>query len=294
MLAAALAAAGCATLEPPLPEAKPDVPVSWPIPETTGSQSTVARSQEPGASSQAQGATNPADIGWRDFFVDDGLEDAIARALGNNRDLRVAVLNVERARALYRVQRSERLPSVGGAVQMTRTGGDGPKTESYSASVGVAGFELDLFGRVRSLSEAALREYFATEEARRAAQLSLVAEVANAWLTLAADRELLKVAQATLKTQEDSFKLTQRRHELGAVSRVDLAQAQTQVEAARSDLAGYEGRIAADINALQLLVGGPIDTARLPTGFATQHVSGISAIPAGLPSEALRRRPDVR
>ena len=137
----------------------------------------------------------------------------IARALENNRDLRVAVLNVERARALYRVQRSERLPSVAGNVQATRTGGDGPNTEIYSASVGVAGFELDLFGRVRSLSEAALREYFATEEARRAAQLSLVAEVANAWLTLAADRELLEVSQATLKTQEDSFKLTQRRHE---------------------------------------------------------------------------------
>jgi len=147
---------------------------------------------------------------------------------------------------------------------------------------------------VRSLSEAALREYFATEEARRAAQLSLVAEVANAWLTLAADRELLQVSLATLKTQEDSYKLTQRRHELGAVSRVDLAQAQTQVEAARSDLAGYEGRIAADVNALQLLVGAPVDNARLPDGFAKQHVAGIAAVPAGLPSEALLRRPDVR
>jgi multidrug efflux system outer membrane protein len=286
LLAAALAAAGCVTLEPELPKAQADIPQTWPLPEKTSSQETVASSQN--------GSTAVADIGWRDFFVDDDLEAVIARALESNRDLRVAVLNVERARALYRVQRSERLPSVGGSVQMTRTGGDGPNTEAYSASVGVAGFELDLFGRVRSLSEAALRDYFATEEARRAAQLSLVAEVANAWLTLAADRELLKVSQATLKTQEDSYKLTQRRHELGAVSRVDLAQAQTQVEAARSDLAGYEGRIAADINALQLLVGAPIDTARLPAGFATQHVSGIAAVPAGLPSEALLRRPDVR
>jgi multidrug efflux system outer membrane protein len=281
LLALALAAAGCATLEPPLPEAKADIPQSWPLPEKTG----VGPGSDPGFAS---------DIGWRDFFIDDDLEAVIARALESNRDLRVAVLNVERARALYRVQRSERLPSVGGSVQMPRTGGDGPNTEVYSASAGVAGFELDLFGRVRSLSEAALREYFATEEARRAAQLSLVAEVASAWLTLAADRELLKVSQATLKTQEDSYKLTQRRHELGAVSRVDLAQAQTQVEAARSDLAGYEGRIAADTNALQLLVGAPIDTARLPTGFARQHVSGIAAVPAGLPSEALLRRPDVR
>lgn len=282
LVVAALAAAGCATLEPELPRAQADVPATWPIPE---------RSQEPVASSQTKAA---ADIGWRDFFVDEDLEAVIARALEGNRDLRVAVLNVERARALYRVQRSERLPSVGGSVQMTRTGGDGPNTELYSASVGVAGFELDLFGRVRSLSEAALREYFATEEARRAAQLSLVAEVANAWLTLAADRELLKVSQATLKTQEDSYKLTQRRHELGAVSRVDLAQAQTQVEAARSDLAGFEGRIAADTNALQLLVGAPLDGARLPSGFAKQHVAGLLAVPAGLPSETLLRRPDVR
>ena len=288
VLVAALAASGCATLEPELPQAKPDVPTSWPIPESTAGQASGTAGR---ADSKAVAA---ADIGWRDFFVDDDLEAVIARALENNRDLRVAMLNVERAQALYRVQRSERLPSVGGSVQMTRTGGDVPNSTAYSASVGVSGFELDLFGRVRSLSEAALRQYFATEEARRAAQLSLVAEVANAWLTLAADRELLKVSQATLKTQEDSYKLTQRRHELGAVSRVDLAQAQTQAEAARSDLAGYEGRIAADINALQLLVGAPIDTARLPTGFATQHVSGIAAVPAGLPSETLLRRPDVR
>src|SRR5688572_7514907 len=121
LLAAALAAAGCATLEPPLPEAQADIPQSWPIPETS--------SQEPGASSQEKLAP-VADIGWRDFFVDDDLEAVIARALESNRDLRVAVLNVERARALYRVQRSERLPSVAGSVQMTRTGGDGRNTEA--------------------------------------------------------------------------------------------------------------------------------------------------------------------
>lgn len=292
MLAAALAAAGCVSLEPPLPSAQADIPQAWPMPETTaGGQAETASTPEAGGGSRSIAA---ADIGWRDFFVDEGLEALIARALENNRDLRVAVLNVERARALYRVQRSERLPSVAGSVQATRTGGDGPHTEAYSASVGVAGFELDLFGRVRSLSEAALHEYFATEEARRAAQLSLVAEVANAWLTLAADLELLKVSEATLKTQEDSFKLTRRRYELGAVSRVDLAQAQTQVEAARSDLAGYQGRVAADVNALQLLVGAPVEAARLPSGFARQHVSGLAPVPAGLPSEALLRRPDVR
>jgi multidrug efflux system outer membrane protein len=124
LLAAALVAAGCATLEPALPEARPDIPVSWPIPEKTGDRPPE----------------NVADIGWRDFFIDDDLEAVIARALEYNRDLRVAVLNVERARALYRVQRADRLPSVGGAVEATRTGGDGPDTERYTASAGIAGF----------------------------------------------------------------------------------------------------------------------------------------------------------
>lgn len=281
-LLAALVLAGCATLEPALPEARPDVPLTWPIPATT----------EFGDSPRTP-VDRVADIGWRDFFVDDDLEALIARALENNRDLRVAVLNVERARELYRVQRSERLPGVSGAVDMTRTG-DTPRTEIYSASVGVAGFELDLFGRVRSLSDAALRQFFATEEARRATQLALIAEVANAWLTLAADRELLKVSQATLASQEASLGLTQKRYELGAVSRLDFAQSRTGVETARGDLARFEGQVARDINALQLLVGAPVDAVNLPDGFAREHVAGLAALPSGLPSEVLLRRPDVR
>jgi multidrug efflux system outer membrane protein len=275
---AALALSGCVALQPALPEARPDIPVTWPIPATSNGTMPVDK---------------VADIGWRDFFVDDDLEELIARALENNRDLRVAVLTVERARQLYRVQRADRLPSVSGAVEATRTGDD-PKTEIYGASVGVSGFELDLFGRVRSLSEAALRQYFATEEARRAAQLSLVAEVANAWLTLAADRELLRVSQATLAAQETSFGIAQKRYELGAVSRLDFAQARTIVETARADAARYEGQVARDTNALQLLVGAPVDGARLPAGFGTEHVAGLAPIPAGLPSEVLLRRPDVR
>ena len=276
-LALALAAAGCASLEPALPQAQPDVPAQWPIPDRTGDVALAA----------------VADIGWRDFFVDDDLEALIARALENNRDLRVAVLNVERARSLYRVQRAARLPSVGGAVDMTRTGGgDAPDTESYSASVGVAGFELDLFGRVKSLGDAALREYFATEEARRAAQLSLVAEVAGAYLTLAADRELVRVALAALDNREKWFGLTQKRFDLGAVSRLDLAQARTLVETARADAARYEGQVARDINALALLVGAPVEDSLLPQRF-DESVSGLDPVPAGLPSEVLLRRPDV-
>jgi multidrug efflux system outer membrane protein len=291
-LLAALVLAGCATLEPPLPEAKPDIPVSWPIPATTP-VAPASPSAAESASRVTVAADKVADIGWRDFFVDDDLESLIARALENNRDLRVAMLNVERARQLYRVQRADQLPSVGAGVQMTRTG-DTPRTESYSASVGVAGFELDLFGRVRSLSESALRQYFATEEAQRAAQLSLIAEVANAWLALAADREQVRVSQATLAAQEESFKLARGRYELGAASRLEFAQARTTVETARADTARYEGQVARDTNALQLLVGAPVDPAKLPAGFDTEHVTGLSAIPEGVPSEVLLRRPDVR
>jgi multidrug efflux system outer membrane protein len=281
-LALALLAAGCVTLEPPLPAAQPGVAAAWPIPATTAGEGA------PGTP-----VAQVAEIGWRDFLVDERLETLVARALQNNRDLRVAVLDIERARALYRIQRSERLPSVSGGLEMTRTGGDdAPTLSTYSANVGVAGFELDLFGRVRSLGEAALREYFATGEARRAAQLSLVAEVAGAYLTLAADRELVRVARAALDNREKWFGLTQKRFDLGAVSRLDLAQARTLVETARADAARYEGQVARDINALALLVGAPVEESLLPERF-DESVSGLDPVPAGLPSDVLLRRPDV-
>jgi len=281
-LATTLFVAGCATLEPDLPEATPSVPTEWPLPAETPSDATGTTP-----------AREVADIGWRDFFADPRLDAVVAQALDNNRDLRVAVLNVERARSLYRVQRADRLPSVAGSVEMTRTGGDDlDVSESYSANVGIAGFELDLFGRVRNLSEAALQQYFATEEARRSAQLALIAEVANSWLTLGADRELLAIATATLESQQASFELNQRRHELGAVSGLVLSQARTQLETARSDVARFEGQVAQDINALTLLAGGPVDPSLLPDAF-TPQVSGLGPLPAGLPSEVLLRRPDV-
>ena len=145
---------------------------------------------------------------------------------------------------------------------------------------------------MRNLSHAALQRYFAQEEARRSAQLSLIAEVANVYLTLAADQELLRVAQATLKTHEQSYALTEQRHALGAVSALDVHQARTQVEAARTDTARFAGQVAQDRNALDLLVGAPVEPALLPTGVDDQ-VTGLAALPAGLPSEVLLRRPDV-
>lgn len=280
LAAAALLASACATLEPELPRANPAIPAQWPESPTPAS----------GAATPVNGV---ADVGWRDFFVDPKLAQLIARSLENNRDLRVAVLNVERARALYRIQRADRVPSVGAAATLTRTGGDNlAVNDAYGVNIGISMFELDLFGRVRNLSQAALERYFAQQEARRSAHLSLVAEVANAYLTLAADGELLRVAQATLESQETAYRLTHKRHESGAVSGLELNQARTTVETARADASRYAGQVGKDANALSLLVGAPLEPALLPEGFAT-HLSDLEAVPAGLPSEVLLRRPDV-
>src|SRR5690606_24387245 len=139
-----------------------------------------------------------------DFFVDPKLEELVARALGNNRDLRVALLNVERARAMYGLQRADQFPSVGANLGLPRSGGDAAIRPGsvYNASLGLAAFEIDLFGRVRSLSEAALQQVFAQQQAHRSTQLSLIAEVANVYLTLSADQESLRIAQATLDNQQ--------------------------------------------------------------------------------------------
>ncbi len=285
-LSAALAVSGCGLLapryqSPPLPVAE-----AWPSPATTAAEG---------------GAITSADIGWREFFADQRLQQLIGLSLQNNRDLRVAMLNVERARAQYRVQRAERVPSINASGSMTRQkapsvtttpNGEYPITEVYAAGIGVTAFELDLFGRVHNLSRAAFERYLAQDAARRSAQLSLVAEVANAYLTLAADRELQRLAQETLASQENSYRLIQQQHERGAVSGFDLAQAQTTVEAARVDAARYAGNVARDINALTLLVGATLDNNLLPEDFAAQ-VTGLQPLPAGLLANVLLRRPDV-
>lgn len=292
-LAVALAASGCAMLEPKLPAANASIPAEWPLPPTTGNTKTTTSSQPQGAAADVTTAERlTADIGWRDFFTDPKLKELIGRALDNNRDLRVAVLNVERARTLYNVQRADQFPSVGASAAMSRTGGNVANPGSiYSASVGAA-FELDLFGRVHNLSQAALQQYFAQEESRRSAQLSLIGEIARTYLNLAADMESQRVAQATLDSQQTAYDLIAKRHQLGAVSALDLAQAQTTVESARADMARYAGLVATDINALRLLVGAPVDNALLPQGFDVA-VSGIAPLPAQLPSQVLLRRPDV-
>jgi multidrug efflux system outer membrane protein len=277
-LAVSLVLSGCSTLEPRSTEVAPAIPSQWPVAATSGAQGAAP--------------ADVADIGWRDFFVDPRLQAVITQSLENNRDLRVAVLNVERARAQYRIQRADRVPAVGVQGQMTRSGGDAPVTEQFSANLGVVEFELDLFGRVRNLSQAALQQYFAEAANRRSAQLSLVAEVANAWLTLGADSEQLRIAQATLATYEDSLRLTEARRQLGGVSALELSQTRTLVETARTDVARFAGQVAQDRNALVLLAGGPIDASLLPQAEVTD-VASVRPLPAGVPGDVLLRRPDV-
>lgn len=283
-LGVTLSLSACATLVPERPAVTPDLPQTWP---TTPEHGAAPDAMPP------PGGTPVSDIQWQVFLSEPRLQSLIGQALDNNRDLRVAILNVQRARAQYRIQRADRVPALAASGTLTRTGGDAPVTDEYVAQLGIAEFELDLFGRVHNLSQAALQQYFATESTQHSARLSLIAEVTRAWLQLAADLESQRIAQATLESHETGFRLTQRRHQLGAVSGLDVAQARTVVETVRSDTARYAGLIAQDINALRLLVGGPLDPALLPERF-TPDVSGVTALPAGLPSDVLLNRPDVR
>jgi multidrug efflux system outer membrane protein len=280
---------------PPLPLAD-----AWPIPATTAATTAAATDATTTAATTTAAAAAAGDVGWRDFFVDTRLQALIAQALANNRDLRIAVLNVERAQALYRIQRASQLPTIDATGNFSRQNLPPALTEGvpaatyqyYQAGLGVAAFEVDLFGRVRSLSHAALEQYFAQQETRRGAQLSLIAAVADAYLTLASDRELQRLAADTLQNQQASFELTQQRHGTGSASGLDLAQARTTVESARADAARYDGSVAQDIDALTLLLGGAPDPGMLPAGLDAQ-VASLGVPPAGLPSSVLLRRPDV-
>ncbi|MCC4117219.1 AdeC/AdeK/OprM family multidrug efflux complex outer membrane factor [Aromatoleum toluclasticum] len=249
----------------------------------------------PASAASASGA--PA---WRDYFADARLRELVELALANNRDLRISALNIERARAQYGIQRADLFPSIsanGGQTaqrvpaDLSRTGEAGT-TRQYSATVGFSAYELDFFGRIRSLNEQALEQYLGTEEARRSAQISLVAEVANAWLRLAADRERQTLANNTLATRQKSYELTKRSFDVGATSALDLRQAQTLLEGARADAARYTSLVAQDRNALALVVGAEIPAGLLPQGFA-ESITSVAELPAGVPSEVLTRRPDI-
>ena len=283
---AACAALGGCSLMPTYERPALPVPAAYPVAAS--------------ASAPAVGATEAADIGWREFFADDRLRQVMALALANNRDLRVAALNIEKARAQYRVQVAGLYPTVSatGSQSATRTAdtlrtpGSPEISRQYSAGVGISAYEVDLFGRVRSLSAQALEQFLSTEEARRSTHISLVAEVANAYLTLGADEERLALARDTLTSQSESYRLSQRSFEVGVTTALALRQAQTSVDSARVDVARYTTQVAQDRNALVLLVGSAVPAELLPTTLA-DSLNALPDLPSGLPSSLLQRRPDI-
>jgi len=274
-LLAAAALAGCMQLAPRYERPAAPVPATF-----------------PNATSVPSGAT-AADLAWQDYFADPALRGLIESALKNNRDLRIAVLNIDSVRAQYELRRADRLPTVAAGLTANRqTSDSGNVVGSYTAGFSVAAYELDLFGRVRSLTDAAAAQLLSTEEARKAVQISLVASVANQYLALAADDELLNLTARTLSTREDSLRLMQLRFDNGAASELDLRQAQTQVEAARVALAQARRQRELDRNALALLVGQALP--ELPSGAGRIDAMSLADVSAGVPSEVLLGRPDVR
>jgi outer membrane protein, multidrug efflux system len=284
---ALLALYGCASMAPEYTRPEAPVPSEWP-----SGPSYKESEAKPGD-------RIAADIPWQEFFIDGELQELIALALENNRDLRIAALNIEKSQALYRIQRADLFPAVnaaGSAVEARTPGvlsatGHALTTHQYSVNLWVSAYELDLFGRVRSLKDKALEEFFVSEAARRSMQISLVAEVASNYLTLAADRELLKIAKDTFVSQQTSYNLIKRRFEAGASSELDLRQAQTSVDSARVDIARFTSQVAQDENALALVIGSRVPTDLLPSGLS--EITALKELSAGLPSEVLQRRPDI-
>ena len=284
---------------------RPEAPVAQQFPMLSGTQATAA-------------TTPAADIEWQSFFTDPALKQLINAALQNNRDLRIAVLNIEQARAQFQIRQADQFPTLNAALSGSRQSsaasnnraggagtGAGGVSSLYSAGLAVTAYELDFFGRVASLKDAALAQYLATEEGRKAAQISLIAGVANTYLALLSDEELLAITQQTLATRQASYKLAQLRFTSGVASELDLRSAQSLLEAANIALAQQNRQRALSQNALTLLVGqstgqssgqnasqgGAADLASTAAAFASIQLQDV---PAGLPSDLLVRRPDIR
>ena len=252
----------------------------------------------PAAYSGTPAVESAATAPWQDYFAEPRLRQLIDTALANNRDLRVAVLNIEQARATYQVRRADLYPGVGLAANATRgpSASNGDLTNSFSVGLAVSAWEIDFFGRIASLKEQALAQYLATEEGRNAAQVSLVAAVANGWLNLLADEELLDLSRQTLASREESVRLTKMRLDAGVASELDFRQAESLTQAARATLAQQQRQRALDENALALLLGQalPDDIRASLAGSKLANAPAMAQLPAGLPSELLTRRPDIR
>jgi multidrug efflux system outer membrane protein len=265
------------SLEPHYARPTPAIPASWPVGDAYLRQSE---------------ATLPA-VTYQDIFRDARLQTLIGQALVNNQDLMAAAANIAAAREQYRIQRANQLPTVNANAGVTLTGDKTSDVSAqYQAGLNVPSFELDLFGRLRSLSHAELERYFATEAAARSTRLALVSDIARAWLTYAADSSLLLISRQTADNAEKSVKLTRARLEGGIAPRTDLRQAEEVLTAAQADLARQKTALAQDVNLLQLLVGTPIDAKLLPASI-DQAAPTVAELPAGLDSYVLLRRPDV-
>jgi len=289
---------GCGTLAPKYARPEAPVPSEWP------EGAALPKTEETTTAPEAQ------HLNWREFITDEKLQQVIDRALENNRDLRIAALNVERARAQHGLQRSELLPVIAASGSKTRqkqqsvvgymtTEAGKPAmpivdrviTERDMVSIGITSWEIDFFGRIRSLKRAALQQYLASEQAQHAARIMLVSHVAGAYYALAADRENLKLAGTTLETQEGIYKLVKRRFECGADAELAVFQAQTQVDAARGEVARFTRAVAQDLNALNLLAGAPVPEELLPADLGS--VIPPKDISPGTSSRVLLNRPDV-
>jgi NodT family efflux transporter outer membrane factor (OMF) lipoprotein len=290
----ALALSACINLAPfySQPEA--------PVPASLG---TVSTEQKP-----------LTEVSWQSFITDKRLQQVLDLALKNNRDLRVATLNIERARAQYQVQRADLFPTVNAALSETASKGmsnvgnngnvsagtvaasnnsSGNVSHVYRATLGFSAYELDLFGRVRNLNAQALQAFYAEQENRKSTQISLVAEVATAWLTLAADKKRLQIAQQTLQSQQNTYQINQKMFDLGVANALTLKQLQTSVDNARVAVATYNIQIQQDTNALNLLAGSMVPLAWLPDS-SLASVALTTALPRGVTSKTLQQRPDVR
>lgn len=299
-LAACLLTLSACSLVPTYQRPEAPVPAQWSTGEATTTSATPA-------------ADTPALVHWDTYFPDARLQSLIRASLANNRDLRVAVLNIEQTRAQYQIQRSALFPQVGVSVSGTRGTSTTPPYPVYSAVSGglaLSAFEIDLFGRVRALNDAAAATLLATQEARKTTQISLVASVASTWYALWADRWLLALADQTLQARESSLKLLQLKYDNGVLNELDLRSAQSLVQAARVSRAQAERQYRQDMNALALLVGQQLDPATLPPAPALGERTlddadsiprlggdslwpALAELPVGLPSQVLLARPDI-
>src|SRR5258708_3075925 len=272
----ALFATAC-SMEPKYVRPDPAIPPSWPVGDPYLSKSEVGL---------------PI-LTYSQVFQDQRLQTLISEALANNRDLMVAASNIAAAREQYKIQRAQLLPTLNSQAGVTLSGQDGKTVNAqYSAGLSVPSFELDLFGRIRSLTHVQLERYLASEAGGRATRLTLVAQVAGGWLDYAADSSLLRIAQETAASAQKSIDLTRIRLEGGIAPRTDLSQAQQILSTAQADLARQRTFVAQDVNALQLLIGAPVEP-HLLSGSIDDAFGKIAPVPSGLDSYVLLRRPDV-